>query len=817
MDTAAFFEGVRVFIGFLSLLFIPGFIITLVYFPRLTDIGIIQRLAYSTVMSIGSVIALVLFMDVVLGVDSTPGNIITGIGVFSGLMLILWFFELLYLKSRFKKNLEPRIVADYEELQRFYSREVHAARDRFRQDTRTVVMYHESQQSGMNHIDHIYLMDIGKEIDIPQVAENKLKVTDSVLVAPPYPRTAYFELAIREYREDALSLIDDLQVYPVLITRKPDRKFLWFILRHGSTHIAERIYKKTSTTEVQWIYSHDFHLFGITHADDTLDMMVDRIMGKLDEIGRSAEGGEHAPTSIDEQRMFREVLDEVKGKTDQAPALPGGSPGRLKPWPGVQAREVPAVQPGTGPYGIPKWPAPPGSEPAEGTERPEVRPEARPPRTSRGPSVSSGFEPGDSRPENQINRGTKETRRRSAVLFGVGQKEVSKNTEQLSPVIAKKERSDRYPVQPVIEPEEIPPAPEVQAGELPPEIPERPAPRATIESLVTPKWPVIGVGAQSPEIPEHPEPQATEEPRVIPKWPVIGAGTVSPEILERPAPQATEEPRVTPKWPVIGESARSPEIPERPAPQATIESRTHTWPEVRPGLLPKEITKRPVIQPPEEPRVTHKWPEVRPGLPPKEITKRPVIQPPEEPRVTHKWPEVRPGVPPKEITKRPVIQPPEEPRGTHKWPEVRSGIQPHEIPKSPVRQPGIGPLETPRHQEARPGIQPREIPKSPVSRPDVGLPEPPKHPEVRLGIQPKKTPPVLPEDQPGADTIGVDRQELRSGILRNLDVFSITPDTFGGSKKNIENIPIPKKSDVNKKLSELEEDKDWLDLSWLYD
>ena len=66
-------------------------------------------------------------------------------------------------------------------------------------------------------------------------------------------------------------------------------------------------------------------------------------------------------------------------------------------------------------------------------------------------------------------------------------------------------------------------------------------------------------------------------------------------------------------------------------------------------------------------------------------------------------------------------------------------------------------------------------------------------------------------------SVSCPRQELRSGILRNLDVFSITPDTFGGSKKNIENIPIPKKSDVNKKLSELEEEKDWLDLSWLYD
>jgi len=37
-------EGLRVIVGFLMLFFVPGFALSLVIFPRLTDIGIIQRL-----------------------------------------------------------------------------------------------------------------------------------------------------------------------------------------------------------------------------------------------------------------------------------------------------------------------------------------------------------------------------------------------------------------------------------------------------------------------------------------------------------------------------------------------------------------------------------------------------------------------------------------------------------------------------------------------------------------------------------------------------------------------------------------------------
>jgi uncharacterized membrane protein len=99
-------EGLRVILGFFMLLFVPGFVITLVFFPRLSDIGIVERLVYSTILSIGSVIVLVLFMDVYLGVNTRPLNIFYVVGAFSYFAFFIWISELWYQDSRLKKRLE---------------------------------------------------------------------------------------------------------------------------------------------------------------------------------------------------------------------------------------------------------------------------------------------------------------------------------------------------------------------------------------------------------------------------------------------------------------------------------------------------------------------------------------------------------------------------------------------------------------------------------------------------------------------------------------------------------------------------------------
>ncbi|MEI7856106.1 MAG: hypothetical protein WCH85_01225 [Methanomicrobiales archaeon] len=175
----------------------------------------------------------------------------------------------------------------------------------------TEIVFHESHMSGRNHIEHSYLIDIGEEIDIQQIMEYKWKVFESVILKPPHPRTRFFELFITEYTKDGFSTIDDLQVYPVLVNKKPDLQILGFVLWRGNWSITERIYTKANTTEIQWIYSDDFHLFAITHATDSLEHMVEAIVAKIDEIATSVKSGYRIYSHMENQRMRREAFDAV--------------------------------------------------------------------------------------------------------------------------------------------------------------------------------------------------------------------------------------------------------------------------------------------------------------------------------------------------------------------------------------------------------------------------------------------------------------------------------------------------------------------------
>jgi hypothetical protein len=112
MDTlAVIFEGLRIFFGFFLVLFLPGFTISLVYYPRSTDLSLIDRLVYSTILSVGSVMVSVLFMKFVLGENTTPRNIALFICVLCEIALCLWWCERWYLNSRSKNILDPRISA----------------------------------------------------------------------------------------------------------------------------------------------------------------------------------------------------------------------------------------------------------------------------------------------------------------------------------------------------------------------------------------------------------------------------------------------------------------------------------------------------------------------------------------------------------------------------------------------------------------------------------------------------------------------------------------------------------------------------------
>jgi uncharacterized membrane protein len=114
-----FLKGIQIILGFFLLLFVPGFAISLIYFPRLTDIQLIERLIYSLVLSIGSVIVLVLFMDVVLGIYTTPRNISIIICVFSVFALMIWQCEKKFGHSTLKLKLESLTIMDFQTIQSY--------------------------------------------------------------------------------------------------------------------------------------------------------------------------------------------------------------------------------------------------------------------------------------------------------------------------------------------------------------------------------------------------------------------------------------------------------------------------------------------------------------------------------------------------------------------------------------------------------------------------------------------------------------------------------------------------------------------------
>lgn len=175
----------------------------------------------------------------------------------------------------------------------------------------TEIIYHEYQQTGKNHTDHSYLIDAGAEIEIQQIMEYKWKVYDSVVLKPPHPKTRFFELTIREFHEDGNTSIEDLFVFPVNAKRKPDIKLWKFRLRHGQWVISERIYRKEKTTEIQWIYTDDFHLFAITHAHETREDLVTQVLKRIDEIASSIRMGYRINSHMENQRLRREAFDAV--------------------------------------------------------------------------------------------------------------------------------------------------------------------------------------------------------------------------------------------------------------------------------------------------------------------------------------------------------------------------------------------------------------------------------------------------------------------------------------------------------------------------
>ncbi len=84
---------IQVIQGFFLILFIPGYATTLALYPGKNEISLFQRIVLSVIFSMALVILIVLFIDEVLALNTTPANITGAILIFSLIALAFWTAE----------------------------------------------------------------------------------------------------------------------------------------------------------------------------------------------------------------------------------------------------------------------------------------------------------------------------------------------------------------------------------------------------------------------------------------------------------------------------------------------------------------------------------------------------------------------------------------------------------------------------------------------------------------------------------------------------------------------------------------------------
>ena len=95
-------EIIQIILGLALTLFIPGFAISLVLFSK-EEVDVVGRIAISGVLSIATVLLTTLFIDMALGVDTTPENIIIALLSVTAFFLIIWVIKSRILIKIFKK------------------------------------------------------------------------------------------------------------------------------------------------------------------------------------------------------------------------------------------------------------------------------------------------------------------------------------------------------------------------------------------------------------------------------------------------------------------------------------------------------------------------------------------------------------------------------------------------------------------------------------------------------------------------------------------------------------------------------------------
>jgi hypothetical protein len=688
-----FLSILRAILGLILIFFIPGFAFTWVIYSKRSDLSLIVRISLSCVLSIAIVMLSSLFLDFVMGIETTGLNVVITLLIITGYLIILYATRTAL--DHYGLSLYPTFSGSNHPLQRYFSRKFNATRDRFSKTALTAVVSHENIKSGRNQTDHYFLIDISEPIEIQQIDEYKWKVSDRSLLPPPYPTTRYFELVIREFNEEGLSMIDDLQVYPVHATMKPDVSIRGHILKKAVPKITGRIYEKTDSAEIEWIYSHDFHLLSLIHSQDTLDQMVDRVVNILDKIATSIRSGSRVLSHLEETQKLKDGFETVL--IDK----PRDTPVKL-----LQPAQQPEVRF--------------NAEPGEINQLPLVQTEAKAPEITKGLPVKLDAETKKSSEPLEIQSSTKTNGipKAKVVPADTTTIEISKR-----PIITN-------------EPPEKPDLIQTETQTI--EIPKRPGSQVSAETKKIPEPPVVQPGAEQKSIIHGQEVRTKVEPQIARKPPVI---PVEPK-LQKPEGQP---------------SAKQTDIPQSQKVRTTAE--------------PQIARKGPVI--PVEPKLQK--PEDQP------------VQLKTEPKKVPKYTDLLDDFELKE-RKPPALQTSVDLTRTIRPPEIQFGVELKEIFRKSSGHPSIERKKSTPPSKDQQKFGPQEIPRSQ---------------KAPIDIEPKP----------------VDRRRLQKEILQDLDVHGITPDSFGKSKKNIENIQIPKKSDINKKLAEIQEDKEinWFELDWLYE
>ncbi len=97
-------ESIRIITGLLLILFVPGYALTWAFFPKRTDITTGERISLSFALSISGVMLSVLFADIVLGVDTTPFNIVIIILLLTFLAILVWRMHLYIIDNELKRK-----------------------------------------------------------------------------------------------------------------------------------------------------------------------------------------------------------------------------------------------------------------------------------------------------------------------------------------------------------------------------------------------------------------------------------------------------------------------------------------------------------------------------------------------------------------------------------------------------------------------------------------------------------------------------------------------------------------------------------------